>query len=282
MGPARSMLLGPASLDRYVQEGLVLPGGGALNNAYHLSTAGVPVHLLTRVGDDLPGLFTDFLDRHGIGWSAGSIVAPGVTPSIDIVIGDDGEPWMDNFVEGVWRDLRLTTDEASAIAEADHLHVVLVDPAGRELARLGEAGVLDRVVVSGDFLSFRRWDRARFAATLRWLDLGVIGWPGALDDATLDDIREVTFALGTLVVVTLGSRGVLVLDGRAEPVERFVAVDAVEVLGTSVGCGDAFIAAFLAEWWRGADVDRAVAAGARAGARATAWPRPLPDSAYDA
>jgi pfkB family carbohydrate kinase. len=49
-----------------------------------------------------------------------------------------------------------------------------------------------------------------------------------------------------------------------------------------VGCGDAFIAAFLATLWHGADLIEAVEAGKMAGAAATAWRRPLPDGAYGA
>ena len=80
-------------------------------------------------------------------------------------------------------------------------------------------------------------------------------------------------------MITLGSRGVQVIDGRNKS-ERFIPVNAVAVTGTTVGCGDAFIAAFLNSWWRGRDLQAAVAAGASLGAVATAWLRPLPDDAY--
>ena len=55
----------------------------------------------------------------------------------------------------------------------------------------------------------------------------------------------------------------------------------VEVAGTTLGCGDAFIAWFLDELWRSNDLDAAVTQGMIGGARATAWPHPLPDDAYD-
>ena len=55
----------------------------------------------------------------------------------------------------------------------------------------------------------------------------------------------------------------------------------VEVAGTTLGCGDAFIAWFLDELWRSGSHDRAVAQGMIGGALATAWDRPLPDDAYD-
>ncbi len=279
-----TVLLGPVSLDRYVQQQTVLPGGGALNIAFHWAERALPFHLLTRVGDDHPEVFVDFLLRHRIEHSAGSIIGRGESASIDIVMGDDRQPWMDNFSEGVWTDFRLTTDEEAVLATARRLHVVLVDPAVREVQRLGLAGGLDRLAVSGDFLSFRHYTVERFAETMTHLDLGFVGWPGDRADPTVAAIGEVAFDLRRLVVVTMGSRGVLVFDGRNEQVERFVPVDALPVAGTTVGCGDAFIAAFLATWWTAADrdgnLDRALDLGKRAGALATTWIRPLPDTAY--
>lgn len=276
-----NLLLGPASLDIYVQEGRVLPGGGALNMAYHWSRLGVPFHFLTRIGDDHPELFLQFLQRHGIAYSP-SIVGVGASASIDIAIGSDRQPYMDHFVEGVWTGFRLDEAEQALVATADRLHAVLVDPVVAEVHRLGDEGALAGVSTSGDFLSFRHYTRDRFAATMAHLDLGVIGWPGSEDDPLVHGMGTVAFDLGRVVVVTLGSRGVLVFDGRGAPEVHRVPVEAVEVTGTTVGCGDAFVAAMLAEWWATADLLGAVEAGTRAGAAATAWLRPLPDGAYEA
>jgi len=273
-----SLLLGPASIDRYLSQGLLLPGGGALNMAYHWSRLGVPFHFLSRVGSDHAPLFLDFLTRHAIAHSP-SIVGHRQSSSIDIVIEADLQPYMDNFVEGVWQDFRLDGEEQALVAAADRLHVVLVDAAASEVHRLGAEGALAGVSVSGDFLSFRHYTVDRFADTMALLDLGIIGWPGALDDPVLAGVRAVAFEQRKLVVVTLGSRGVQVLDGR-DGSEQFVPVHALPVEGTTVGCGDAFVAAFLAAWWRGADVLASVEAGKAAGAAATKWVRPLPDTAY--
>ncbi|MCE9621195.1 MAG: hypothetical protein K8R99_02500 [Actinomycetia bacterium] len=279
-----NLLLGPASLDRYIQQGVVLPGGGALNMAYHWSQRDLPFQFLTRIGDDMPMVFTDFFQRHGIAHSS-SLIAHGQSASIDIAIRADRQPYMDNFVEGVWTDFRLTAGEEAMLGSARRLHMVLADPVVTELDRLGAAGAVDHLDASGDFLDFRHYSVARFEDTMRWLKTAFIGWPGALDDTTLEGVREVVRRTGKLAVITMGSRGVQVIDCRgASANERFIPVNAVEVKGTTVGCGDAFIAAFLDYWWQSEqsakDVDAAVAAGAELGAAATAWPRPLPDEAY--
>lgn len=275
-----TLLLGPASLDRYVTQGRTLPGGGALNMAWHWARAGVPFRLVTRVGDDGPAVFEPFLHRHGIDVTA-DLVAPGASSSIDIVIGEDRQPRMDRFVEGVWSGFRLTAGEARLLAAARRLHVVLVAPAVAEVHRLGGEGRLGHLDASGDFLSFRRWTVDRFDAVMEHLGTGVVGWPGAVDDPLLDGLRAVAFARRRLVVVTLGERGVRVFDGRdGRAEERFAPVDALPVAGTTVGCGDAFIAAFLAASWAGRGLEGALDAGRAAGAAATAWLLPLPDEAY--
>ena len=275
-----TLLFGPLSVDRYVDEGIDLPGGGVLNMAYHWAHGEVPFRLLSRIGDDQVELFRSFLDRHGIA-TLPSLVAPGVSSSIDIVMRDDRQPWMDHFVEGVWADVRWTDDDRLELRQAERVHAVLVDAVAQAIDELGADGVLDAPLVSGDFLSFRHYSVERFAQTMQWLDLGFIGWPGAPDHPTIGGVRDVAFDQGTLVVVTMGADGVLLLDGRPEQRrERFVPVQAVAVDGTTVGCGDAFIAAFLATWWQSDDLDAAVQAGMAAGAAATRWMRPLPDAAF--
>lgn len=278
-GPS-SLLLGAASLDIYLGRDLVLPGGGVLNMAWHLRDEPDPWHLLTRVGDDRPDVFLDFLARHGIVHSAGSITGRGPSASIDIVIQPDLQPLMDNFVEGVWATYRSTPGEEALIAGARRLHLVLVEGAIRELDRLHAVGLPADLEVTADFLGFRHYTVERFARTMQAVGVGFVGWPGALDDPVVAGIRGVAHDLGRLVVVTLGSRGVQVFDGRPGGEDRFVPVVPVAVRGTTVGCGDAFVAAFLAAWQRSPDVLAAVEAGKTAGAAATAWRRPLPDEAY--
>ena len=291
-GPDATVLLGPASIDRYLApDGSVerlLPGGGALNMAYHWAHAGFAARFVTRVGDDAPEVFLPFVARHGIAVVDDHLVAPGASASIDITVQEDRQPWMDNFVEGVWTGFSLTASERALVAGADRLHAVLVDAVVDAVHTLGDAGDLADVEVSADFLSFRHYDLERFRRTMRHVDIGFVGWPGDRDDPLVAGMREVAVDLRRLLVVTMGSRGVLVVDGRVGRAdETWWPVEAVDVIGTTVGCGDAFIAAFLASWWtagtEGADADRlsaALVAGAAAGAAATAWPLPLPDTAY--
>ena len=273
-------LLGPLSLDIYVGRDLVLPGGGALNMAWHWRRDGdVPFELFTRVGDDRPEVFRGFLGRHAIPHTP-ELVAPGRSSSIDILIQPDLQPYMDHFVEGVWTDYALLPAELERVRAAGRLHLVLVEGAIRELDRRAADGSLAGVAISADFLGFRHYTPDRFAATMRTVQVGFVGWPGVPGDAGVQALRDVAHRLGRLVVVTFGEQGVWVFDGRAAGEDAFLPVVAVPVTGTTVGCGDAFVAGFLRAWRDQPDVRRAVEAGAARGAEATAWRRPLPDEAY--
>jgi fructoselysine 6-kinase len=274
------LLVGALSLDGYLGRDLVLPGGGTLNVAWQWRRSGVPFRLLSRVGDDRPEVFRAFLERHAIPSEPG-LVAPGRSASIDIVVRPDLQPWMDNFVEGVWGTFRLTRDEESLLRGGAGVHFVLVEGAVRELRRLASAGLTRGREVTADFLSFRHYTVQRFAGTMTDVDIGFVGWPGGTRDDDVRGLRAVAHDHRKLVVVTFGAQGVRVFDGRPGGIgDRFIPVDAVPVRGTTLGCGDAFIAGFLEAWRSSRDVVSAVERGKVLGAEATAWRRPLPDEAY--
>ena len=69
---------------------------------------------------------------------------------------------------------------------------------------------------------------------------------------------------GGTVIVTLGAGGAIAATGRARYAHRGFAVDAVD----TVGCGDAFVGAYLSGVFAGLDVPRALARGNAAGALA--------------
>lgn len=274
------VLLGTISLDRYVDLGFDLPGGGVLNMAWHWRQLGQPYELVSRVGAQDADIFESFLARHAIPHDPYALLSPDASSSIDIRFGTDRQPHMDNFVAGVWETFRCTPHEERRVAAAPAFHTVLVEGAIAETMRLGAAGLLPRGTVSADFLGFRHYTPSRMADTLRYVDLAFVGWPGSPSDHEVEEIAALAYELGRIIVMTFGAQGVRVVDGRQDGGDRWYEVQAIPVVGTTVGCGDAFIAAFLAEWWHSGDADAAVAAGATRGALTTTWNRPIPDDAY--
>jgi sugar/nucleoside kinase (ribokinase family) len=274
------ILLGTISLDRYVDLGFNLPGGGVLNMAWHWRQLDQPYELISRIGAGDADIFEGFLTRHAIPHDPYALLSPEPSSSIDIRFGSDRQPYMDNFIGGVWETFRCTPDEERRVTAAPAYHTVLVEGAIEETMRLGAAGLLPRGTVSADFLGFRHYTPSRMADTLRYVDLAFVGWPGSPSDTEVAEIAALAAGLGRMIVITFGAQGVRVVDGRTGGSDTWYDVRAIPVAGTTVGCGDAFIAAVLAEWWRTHDAAAAVAAGAARGALATAWNRPIPDDAY--
>jgi len=280
--PAALQLVGPASVDRYLDEGIELPGGGALNMAYHWRSAGHPVTLFSRVAHNDAAAFDRFVTKHGIavtnGWHAA-----GDPCSIDIRIADDRQPLMDGFVEGVLGEFQPDPPEIDAIVDGTPTHFVLVDVVDAALHTIAADRKADvsRARWTGDFLGFRHMNGDRFSATMAHLELGIVGWPGNPDDPEVSDLAARAADLGRVLVMTFGSQGVLAVDARGtDRVDHWFDVDARLVTGTTIGCGDAFAAAALSTWFQTGDLGAAVAAGRDLGAVATEWFHPLPDAAY--
>lgn len=284
-----NILLGQSDLDIYLPENSIFPGGGALNMSYHWRQLGVPFTLLSRVADDKAHYFLDFYKRHGVQLMPASLIKRGRAGSSDIFIQSDGEVFMDNWIEGVGADIALDAAEMTLISQAEWLHAFLIDSIVGEIKRLAALGYLTTTGVSGDFFDFAPFDLVTFRETMHYIDIGFIGWQKELTDEPMAGIRAVARDLEKMLVVTLGSRGVMVYDGRPNsplPVqedglaEQFFPVEPVPVVGTTIGCGDAFAAYFLAAWLKTKGIAEAINAGKVGGAQATQWRRCLPDTAY--
>lgn len=278
----RNVLLGLVCLDIYTSSGLLRPGCGILHNAFHLQKLGADPLLITRIGDQNARPFLDFLLHNRINFLPDCITAPGSSASIQIALQASGEALITNFSPGVGDTFRLQPAEETLISQADNLHLVLVGNVVTELLRLGASEKLDKRLVSADFLAFQDFTVERFAELLPYLDIAFIGWKGDLTDTTIQSIRTITSAHRALVVITLGERGIQVFDMLTAPTfsERFFSVEKVAVIGNTNGCGDAFIAYFLATYWKNRSLEQAIAQGKIGGAKATAWSFALPDSAY--
>ncbi len=277
-----NLLFGVACVDIYTTTGIRRPGCGILHNAYHLQQLGSQPLLLTRIGATDAGLFRAFFRRNHISVPNGLLVGDGPdSASIEIAVQPSGEALISNFVLGVWDNFRLHPTEETYLAQADHLHTVLAKGVAPEFLRASRAGLLQNALVSADFLSLRGFTIESFTELLACIDVAFIGWKGNPDHPTLTAIQQAAAQHRALVVITLGERGVQLFDGRAGAVEsRFFPVEAVPVQHNTNGCGDAFIAYFLHEYWRSRSLERAIEHGKIGGALATGWPHALPEAAY--
>lgn len=278
----KNVLLGVVCLDIYTHTGQIHPGCGIFHNAYHLQQLGVDPLLITRIGQTRSEIFLEFFRRNRISILPDNIITAGEPATIEIALQESGEAVMANFRPGVWQNFRLTPTEAQILAQAVNVHTVLVGEVIPEFIRIASDSILSKALVSADFLDFGYFSPDHLARLLNCLDIAFIGWKGELADPTIAAIEQMVKAQPALVVVTLGSRGVQIFDSltAAQYQARFFEVEKIPVRQNTNGCGDAFIAYFLAEYWRSRNLEQAVGQGKIGGAKATQWQFALPDSAY--
>jgi ribokinase len=251
-------------------------GGAAANVAAWLAAAGVPVALVSRVGDDLAGRgAVDELRAAGVDARV-AVDAEHATGTCVVVIGADGERTM---LPDRGANLALAPDDVPAdlFAAGGHLHLsgyVLLHagPRAAGLAALDharEAGM----TISVDPASAAPLRAAGVERVLAWVDGVDTLLPNADEAAALTGEEDAERAARALVerarvrevVVTLGAGGALWSDGTR--VVREPAPDGLAVVDTT-GAGDAFAAGWLAARRAGAAPAEALSAACAAGARA--------------
>ena len=252
--------------------------------AWHWRRDGdVPFELLTRVGDDRPG------GVPRVPRPARDPAHAGARRARAVVVDRHRHPARPPAVHGPLRRGRVGGLRAvagrgasacarpgactSSSSRARSASSSGARPTGRSAASRSRA----------DFLGFRHYTRRalrRHDARRRRRVRRLAGAPGRRRRPGRSATSRTD--LGRLVVVTFGAQGVWAFDGRTAGEDAFVPVDRrCRWPGTTVGCGDAFIAGFLRAWRDAAR--RAPRRSKRArsvGAEATAWRRPLPDEAY--
>ena len=183
--------------------------------AWQWRRSGVPFQLLSRVGDDRPDVFRDFLDRHGIPSGPG-LVAAGRSASIDIVIQPDLQPFMDNFVEGVWASFRLqptrrrSSPRRAASTSSSSRARSASSAAWRTRAPRGTSRSRPTSSASATTPSSGWPTPWRTSTSGSWAGRAV------LDDPAIVGHPRRRPRTGKLIVVTFGARGVRVFDGRPD------------------------------------------------------------------
>jgi pseudouridine kinase len=254
--------------------GSISAGGVARNVAENLALLGVPVRLVSRVGDDDAGaMLLGRLRQRGVDVGPVDVAAVATTAQYVAVLSPDGElvlgvaamEVLDSItaaeLEAAWPrpgewlflDCNLPAPVLAAVlARARELHTpVAVDAVSTpKVVRLdGLAGV--RVL-------FCNLDEG--AALAAWLG---IAHPSSADPADPAGLAGALVGAGAeAVVLTLGPAGALIADAAGARAVPAAPADVVDV----TGAGDALVATTLARLVTGAALDDAVRAGTLAAA----------------
>lgn len=247
----RLISLGDCVADSYVDDGVFYPGGQAVNVAVNARRDGAEeTAFLGIFGDDYRAEhIRSVLAQEGVD-TPRCRVAHGITPSPGVRLVDGERVFLAGERDSVAHLLRMRVarEDLELLARYDVCHTT------------NEAGVdeflpqIHRVVpVSYDFSTSR--DEAYLARICPHVDIAFLSGEG-LGRAEAEELMREVRGLGcSLVVVTMGARGSLCLDGERVHELGVVAVEALDTMGA----GDSYAAGFLVRYFDTRDVDVAMA-----------------------
>ena len=249
----------------------IVPGGAGGNTAAWLASSGVPVALVSRVGDDDAGAAARRrLEADGVVCVfATDPVRP--TCTVVVLLEDDERTMLPDRGANA----ALTPADLDLAGAADalgatgipHLHLsgfVLLDPRSRAsgLAALESARSLGWST-SVDPQAANHVERVGAAAFLSWVEGVDLLLPNEIEAQALGG-DDTMLGSARAAVVSMGAGG-----ARWATVTHTWRVPAPEVVeGDRTGCGDAFDAGVLTAWLSGAGPEESLARGVELGSRA--------------
>ena len=253
----------------------IVPGGAGGNTAAWLASAGVPVALVSRVGDDDAGAAARRrLESDGV--VCRFATDPALPTCTVVVLLEDDERTMlpDRGANAALRpgdlDLEGAAAELSAAGVAagiPHLHLsgfVLLDPRSRPagVAALESARSLGWTT-SVDPQAANHVERVGADALLGWAEGVDLLLPNEIEAQALGG-DDAMLSAAKAAAVSMGAGGAR----WATRAHTWRVPAPAVVSGDRTGCGDAFDAGVLAAWLSGAGPEEALSRGVELGSRA--------------
>ena len=245
----RVLGFGDNIVDRFVDRGVEYPGGNCVNFAVYARRLGAESAYLGVFGDDDAGTFVrSCIEAAGVDTALCQVrPGPNGLTEIETVQGDR------RFIR--WNGGGVTVSDPvrlqglDYVHAFDHVHSSVYSAVESELPALRNS----KALISFDFSSEAGYRTDEYLAQVcPSVDLALVSCSGMPQHHVWSELRRF-FAHGAgLVLGTLGEDGAVLFDG-----ENFYHSNAVPVTGTFVdtmGCGDAYLAAFvmsmLTSGWR--------------------------------
>ncbi|GAA4012942.1 fructosamine kinase FrlD [Deinococcus rubellus] len=252
----RLLGLGDNTADLYLSQGLMYPGGNALNVSVLTAQLLHPASYLGCVGmDDGGNHLLASLSAEGVD-TAYCRQVPGTTSWSKIEHEGPDRKFV-GFERGVQTQWMLSDEVLEYIADHQIVHSSLYSDLGERLPAIRSRARL----LSFDFSSdFGQHDLETIAPSL---DVAFCS-ASQNDDHAVEVLAGKIQALGCpLVIVTRGERGAVALSGGQLFQQASVPTRVIDTLGA----GDAFIAGFLNTWLDHADIGLALKSGAHLAAQ---------------
>jgi fructoselysine 6-kinase len=247
--------VGDNTVDRYLDLGMMFPGGNAVNVAVLAHRYGHPASYLGWLGDDAHGrLILDALCAEEVDTSRCRVVqGPNAHNVVSLV---DGERIFGAYDHGVCVQIALTEEDLDFIGQHDLVHTSTYSHLERDIERLSAASPF----LSFDFADCSDPDYS--SSLLPWINFALVSYPGYSVSETEDLMRWMLDQGPEVVLITRGAEGAMASDGRQIHRQGIVETQVVDTLGA----GDAFAARFLVEHLGGVSIPNALEAASASAA----------------
>ncbi len=237
---------------------VLYPGGNAVNVAVLAGRYGAKAAYLGSLGMDARGqLIRDSLTAEGVDISHCQYHTDveNAFAEVDLV---DGDRVFGNYSSGAAAQLKLSATDLDYMRTFDVVHSSIYSYLENQKDALRSASRW----LSFDFSShLEEMDLIR--AWLPYVNLAII----SLSDYPETDVMQIAQDFKNsgpdLVLVTKGQQGSWLWDGRSIYHQEMVTVEAVDTMGA----GDAYVAAFLVEYFAGKNIPAAMQCGAEYAAK---------------
>lgn len=241
---SRIACVGHNTVDKYINHGMMYPGGNEVNVAALAARQGTQSSYIGWVGNDVYGkLITDSLVREGVDIS-------------HCLVKDDVNNFVEIFLENGERrfgDVRRGASTRSTLSEDDLEFIQIHDLLHTSYYSRMEEFIKNRpknMFVSFDFTELA--SENYLTEYLPYVDIAII--PVKKDTRDIENLLQKYHQMGAkLLLVTMGSHGAYVYDGTL----YFQPAIKAKVLDT-LGAGDSFIAKFIVEHLKGSSHETAM------------------------
>ena len=244
-------------VDFFPEQDKVYVGGNSLNFATQCRRMGLDnTSVIGAIGQDrFGGLIEQHLDKSKINRSRlYRINAP--TASNKIFISEDGDRYFkaDSWNGGAFDEFRLSDEDWKYLETQDIIAMPAGDPNLKDLLSKRHKNQL----IAIDFLDYHT---LQFIEEL--IDNIDITFLSAKEEM-LDSLEKLSLQSGKMIVATLGAKGSVAFWNKSTYYQEAIEV---ENIVDTTGCGDAFQAAFVIEWYKSRDIKKALSIGSVAASK---------------
>lgn len=248
--------IGDNVIDRYLNKGVMYPGGNAVNVAAHSAMLGAESAYIGVIGDDLGGsIIADSLRSLGVDLSQSVFQRGATTKTCDVNVYNGEREEVGYDTGSCWaHKVSITDSDIEYLRDFDAILTSVNAKLQDYVFKLAE---LPCLLVYDFSVKDKYRTEEYFNLVCPYVDLGLFSCSGQTDDDVAELLRRAVSNGCSYAIATRGSAAPVIYDGECL-CEGFV--DKVDALDT-MGAGDSFLSAFVVSclksgWRKGVSLER--------------------------